>query len=249
MPGLEDPDIAVEPFLTLYEFRGNTSMDSAGGPNVSQDLRTFGHDERDEGFGGRLVVGDGFSGIELMFMQVDNLTTTRGTIEADYGVLSVGDVVTTEVNLLELQGGYTGEIVDFEFDFRDEPVQVRWGLGGKIVHRQLEFVARDINGPIQRNQLDDNLTPYATTRLRFDYLDFGLQADYGINPDLDFGQELEGTLSDIEVRIDYTFDLQGVTVFGAYRRAELVGADSANGLEFEHDLALEGFTLGARVAF
>jgi hypothetical protein len=253
IPGLDDPDVGLEPFLTLYRFRGRTSMASvengAVTRNPSQDLRTLGHTSRDEGFGGRIAIGDGFSGFEAHFLQVDNLTTKRGTLEANYGTLSTGDVVTTELNMIEVRAAYTGEVLGHEFELNDEPLTVRWGLGAALANRQIDLILHNVNGPDERNELRDNLVPYATTRLRFDHRNAGLQVDYGINPEYDFGNEFEGILSDVEVRLDYTFDVQGVTLFAAYRYAQLDGFDNADGLFFRNDFVVEGYTLGARISF
>ena len=254
LPGFEDPQLSAEAFLTVYEFSGRTEMASPGTPvaqaNPAQNLNDFGHDETDDGWGARIAVGDGFSGLQAQIIQVDNLTTDRGTLIADYGVLPVGSEVATAIDLLELELGYIGKLYEHDFELYDEDLTFRIGAGGSLVHRQLRFVAEEVATDIpQQNALDENLLPYVRVRARGDYRNVGLQFDFGLNPDIDLGDEFEGVQTDFEARLDYTFEAQNVTLFASWRRVELEGRAVEDGLPFAHEFALQGFMLGARVTF
>ena len=75
---------------------------SAGGPivnNPPMDLSTFGIRDSESGFGARVEVGDGFSGVGLDYIFLDNETTNNGTLTNDWGNLRAGDTVNTRIKM------------------------------------------------------------------------------------------------------------------------------------------------------
>lgn len=238
--------------MELIEIRGKTRMQSVSGglkvDNPTIDLDDFGAADRDEAYGGSLAIGDGFSGLEISYLQLDGRSSRRGTLTSDWGALRQGDQVTPEYRLDEYRLSYVARV--FGYGFLEDEAEVVLGAGAMLAHRDLRFAANEVSGArSQKVKMSDDGLPYLGGRLRASYLQFGAQVDYMINPDVDFGGDYEGINQDLELRLTYTLEDQDLTLFAGYRRQELGASGNEGVFRFDTDMTLEGFVLGFSFRF
>jgi len=248
---LTDPQITVVPQLVLLELRGDTNMQSSSGgapvsnPDVS--LSELGVTDREDNWGGMVRIGDDFSGMDVGYLDIEAESTQTGTLSQNWGNLLQGDVVKTEVDGFEVRGRYVGELLDLESEAK---ARLQLGAGAELAHRELKFKAREVSGVrSQTLEVKDAGMPYLCARGRASYLGFGLQADYAINPDLDFGGDFDGIQQDIEVAATYTFADQGVVVSAGYRRSYLHADSTQGNFAYDLDLIFDGYVFGAEITF
>lgn len=257
LPGFDSPELSFAPQLILYELQGDATMQSAlGNPTGSIDTRDFGADDRDSSFGGVLGYGDGFSGLEVTYYRYDLDGNDTGTLASDFGNIPAGSTVRSEFTMNEIRLGYTAEVFRSNFTIREDEddLLLRLGLGAAITHREGEFKVFRV--PAQGNSQDqqkfdfkDDGLPYASARARIDYLSFGLQLDYAINPDLTFGSDFDGSMQDLEVTLSYNFIDQGIALTAGWRRSEIPAKGREGALTYDTDFRLEGFILGLSATF
>lgn len=252
IPGLDDPGFTVAPRMELMEIRGKTRMQSISGglkiDNPTIDLDDFGAADRDEAYGGTLAIGDGFSGLEISYLQLDARSSRRGTLTSDWGALRQGDQVTPEYRFDEYRIRYVARV--FGYEIMEDKADIVLGVGAMLAHRDMRFAANEVSGArSQKVKSSDDGLPYLGGRLRADYLQFGAQVDYMINPDVDFGGDYEGVNQDFEARLFYTLEDQDLTLFAAYRRQELGASGNEGVFRFDSDLTLASFVLGFSFRF
>ena len=146
---------------------------------------------------------------------------------------------------------YTWGFVDHEFANSGEyPVRVQFGLGALLAHRNMSFQANEVAGAREQEiHMKDDGVPYGSARLRISWREFGGQVDYAYSPDIDFGGEFDGDLQDLELKLTFTLEDQGLTVFAGYRRQELPSLGHEGPFAFENDFKLDGYVLGLSFSF
>ena len=145
LPGLQYPELTLRPQYHALKLRGDSSVQTGvtgGAPvdNPSVDLENLGVRRRDDDVGGTLAYGDGFSGLELSFLQVDLGSTERGTTPNAYGNLATGARVSSEFFMDEYRLSYIARLFEHE---TDDELKFRIGAGPLIAHRDASFTSVD----------------------------------------------------------------------------------------------------------
>ena len=250
-PGLDNPQISLAPYLALYTLEGQARMQSAAGGaivnNAAMPIATLGLRERDDDWGGTLAIGDGFSGFELSYLRLDMDDTETGTLTADFGAVPAGTVVNATAKMDEFRFGYVAQAFLWE---NDQGLYAKLGGGLTLVHRELDFVVQQEDGPArQAIRAKDVGLPYLKGRLDVGYRQFGIDVDYAWNPDLELGGDFSGTLQDLEVVAHFTLEDQDLTLYAGYRRSDLPASSREGPFRYDADFELEGFFLGIRFSF
>ncbi len=251
MPGLNEPKVSLVPQYSVLKVEGDTAMqsNSPGGPtnNPEQSLDNFGMGSFDEDIGGMVRVGDGFSGLDLGYLRLDNSDTRTGQLTANWGNLLAGDTVNSRLEGDELRLRYMGQVIDYE---NESSFLADLGFGGVLAHRQLTFRTTAQNAARTQNvSMSDNGVFYIATRARIGYYGFALTGDYAISPKMNFGGDFDGTLQDAELTLSYTFTDQNVTLAAGYRWEDLPAEGNEGGLDWKMDLRIQGYVLGIEVTF
>jgi hypothetical protein len=252
LPGFADPAVTFAPRLYLLKPTGKTAMQSAPPglgrvDNPSIDLRTFGLRERNDDVGGQLAFGDGFSGIEVGYLQLDEKTFRTGVLPNDWGVLPQGTEVRPSLFLEEYEVAYFGELFQLG---HEEETRLRLALGARIAHREGKFVAGEVGTDLsQTARFKDDGVPYVAGRARIERGGFALRGQYAWNPEFDFGGDFEPTLQDLEVTGSYSLENRGVTFVVGYRWSDLPISTHAGPFDYDLDLRIAGWVLGVEVVF
>jgi len=254
VPGLEDPTITFVPAVVLLDIEGNSSMQSPGGAtpanNGAVNLRDLGVGSRSSELGGHVRVGDGFSGLDVMFLNIDNNSARAGTATDDWGNLRSGDLVNARVEGNEYRLRYIAQTHDYTFETDREEIGVRFGGGGVLAHRDLKFQHRTTNGArTQAATPRDNGVLYLAGRGQVTYGLYGLAADLAVSPYLNLGGDFEGMMWDLEVMATYTLEDQDLTAYLGWRRSDLSASGSDSGFAYDLDLTMDGYFLGLELTF
>jgi hypothetical protein len=244
----DDPRVSIEPQLVYLEVNGDSQLASGGGGGSAQvDLDELGAGATDAAFGGTFGIGDGFSGFDIGYLDLDSFDTGTGTLSADWGSLLAGDVVRTEIDGYEVRVRALGQVLELE---TERERWLRLGLGGTLAHRELEFRAREINGARQQDvDLQDHGVVYLSSRLAAGWVGFQVRADYGLSPESNFGGDFDGWLHDAELTFAYTFPGQEVSLSAGYRYTTLQAQGTQRDLDYEFDFRLQGIVLGVELLF
>ncbi|MGA0058664.1 MAG: hypothetical protein ACO3RU_03660 [Planctomycetota bacterium] len=256
VPGLTDPEVTLSPRYYLYKPKGSARMQSSNGGRISenskQDLETLGMSRRDDDYGGVVAIGNGFEGIEIEYQKVDLDDTTTGVLSSEYGSLPTGMAVSSEFMMDEMRLSYVAGILDRELDVDDDNwVRFRLGAGGTLVHREGRFKVLEANGgpASQSFKFSDGGVAYLSLRARADWREFSAQIDWDYSPDLAFGGDFEGNVSDLEFLIRYAFEAQDIDLLAGYRWSELQMTGRASELRYDAAFDLNGFVLGLEFRF
>ena len=256
VPGLTDPEVTLSPRYYLYKPKGSARTQSIDNgrvvENAKQDLETLGMSRRDDDYGGVLAVGNGFEGIEIEYQKVDLDDTTTGVLTSDYGTLPTGMEVSSEFVMDEMRLSYVAGFLDREYDLDDDNyVRVRVGAGGSLVHREGRFKVFEANsGPASQSfKFSDGGVAYLSLRARADWREFSAQIDWDYSPDLAFGGDFDGNVSDLEVLFRYAFEAQDIDLLAGYRWSELQMTGRASGLRYDAAFDLAGYLLGLEFRF
>lgn len=256
VPGLTDPEVTLSPRYYLYKPKGSARTQSSDNgriaENAKQDLETLGMSRRDDDYGGVIAIGNGFEGIEIDYQKVDLDDTTTGVLSSDYGSLSTGMEVSSEFIMDEMRLSYVAGFMDREIDLDDDNwVRVRLGAGGTLVHREGRFKVFEANsGPgSQSFKFSDGGVAYLSLRARADWREFSAQLEWDYSPDLAFGGDFDGNVSDLEFLLRYAFEAQDIDLLAGYRWSELQMTGKASGLRYDAEFDLAGFVLGLEFRF
>lgn len=250
-----EPRVEVSPYLAKYQVRGNTKMQSqpvASGPvqdNSAQSMAQFGQERHDDDIGLRVDIGDGFAGLRLDYYMMDMYSTRYGTLDADWGQIDSGDLATMTVQMDELRIGYLEPVWSGATEWREQPLKVRVAVGGVLAHRAMDMRASSEDNLRQQHIKPKGDNVYPAVRIRAEWRDFAVDADYAISPRLTLGGDFTDTLQDFELRFTYSIPLRDVALFAAYRYSTLPSSGTSEGLAYENDLVLDGFQFGLRVVF
>ena len=254
IPGLEDPSLTLIPAVTLLDIEGDTSMQSPSGlapaNNSTFSLRDLGVGERSSEVGGAVRMGDGFAGVDLLYLNIDNSSARSGTLPDDWGNLQSGDVVSTRVEGNEFRLRYIAQMYEHTLPTDDEDLVLHAGAGGVLAHRELKFQATAAGG--SRTQVaaaKDNGVLYLAGRGRLTYGGLGLIADLAVSPYLNLGGDFEGAMWDLELMATYTLEDQDLTAYVGWRRAEMPASGSDGGFHYDLDLTMDGYFLGLEITF
>lgn len=249
-PGFDRPHVELGAYLGLYTLQGRAKMQSAGAQGVQDNpgmrLSEFGLGERDDDVGGILSVGDGFSGIDLNYLQVAMRDTQPGTLSAAFGRLAPGDMVTTTVEMDEWRVRYIAKLFEHTFANR---MRVELGVGAALAHRSLDFAAIKDNGDGQIIRPGDSGVPYLAARARGTLGAASINLDWAYDDGIDFGGDFDGRLQDVELTGRYEFAGQDVTLIAGYRVSDLPVKGTQGSFDYAADLRLEGFQLGMLLRF
>ncbi|MBK8974566.1 MAG: hypothetical protein IPM29_01435 [Planctomycetes bacterium] len=256
LPGLEDPEVVLSPRMYLYQHEGSARMQSfdSGGVvnNAAMDVSLFGQQRRDEDYGGVISIGNGFSGVELFYQRAKIDDSKHGVLTSNFGALTAGTEVNSELDYQEYRIGYVAEVFGHEFPVDDDDdVLIQLGVGGAIDHRTGDFIAYDVANPTSYQVIDfkDDGTPYLWLRGRATWRNVSFQADWSFNPDVDFGGDFEGHRHDLELLGRYTLEAQDVAFLLGYRWSDLPASASEQGLRYDTSFAVEGYVIGLEVLF
>lgn len=254
IPGFEDPELSVSPYVAFYDLHGETSMQSFNpGPvnNGSMDLRAFGFSGTETGLGAKAELGDGFSGLLFDYYRLDEIDRDKGTLEFDWGELDAGDMVTASAVMDEFRLSYIARFLGHEFQLRERPLDVGLGVGATIAHRRFEFDAVQDPDRLRRQKVEatDDGVVYAVGRARISWEGATLGADYGYSDGWEMGGDFEGEMQDLEIYLRYELENPRVILFGGWRRSELPISGVQDGLDYDMDLVLAGFQLGIGFEF
>lgn len=252
LPGLDFPTLTARPQYHLMKLRGEIAMQSApmgtlpASDNPAMPVTDLGQTKRDDDYGFVFGYGDGFSGLELGYLNVDIDTTDRGTLTQDFGELDAGTVVTSKFTMEQFELRYVGQLLEYE---TEGEWLFRFGLGAKVTHRDGKIsVLEDGTDIDQIARFSDDGVPYALARGRADYGPFSVTGDYAYTATT-FGGDFDGTMQDYSVHVAYELEDQDLRLFGGYRWIDLPISGMQNPWEFDADLELEGFVLGFEFGF
>ena len=252
---LFQPQVLVSPYLTEYQLRGNTSLQSVpggGGPpqdNPSQSMRTFGQDHHRDDVGVRVDVGDGFAGLRLDYFRLDQGTAHTGVLDGDWGALQTSDVVRMRAEMDELRLGYLDPMWQTSASWRDEPLTFEVAAGGVFSYRSLVLRAQTDDGMVHQDVQIEGNNLYPAARCRVGWRNIAFDVDYAISPNLDLSGDFGGVLQDLELRASYTLPMRDITFFGGYRYSTLEADGHAGVLAYDADLRIDGFQFGLVVSF
>lgn len=251
LPGLDYPSLTAQPQYHLLKLQGRSRMQSAPGGgglvnNAAMPLTEFGMRKRDDDYGGILGYGDGFSGFEFGYLNVDMDNTDRGVTSADWGAIAAGSTVTSKFSMEEYRLRYIAQVFEYE---TDDDLMIRLGLGASIAHRDARLTVRDQTTLVsQEAKFRDDGVPYGQARLRGEYRNATLTFDYGY-AGFEFGGDYEAPLQDYAITGTYTLEDQDITFLAGFRWLELPTSGTSGGFLYDSDLRLEGFMLGVEVRF
>jgi hypothetical protein len=148
---------------------------------------------------------------------------------------------------------YQAKVVEFSIATEtDDDVRLRFGVGGSIDHREARLDLQDSDtttGGRQTIDMKDNGIFYILGRFRMDYAAVGLQLDWYVAPNTQFGGDFEGVMNDVEIVALYTLDPQDLTFRVGYRWTQLPASGNEGGLEYDVDYLLEGWEFGIEFTF
>ena len=250
-----EPRVLVSPYLAVYQLRGETSMQSqpvVPGPiqdNPPQSLKDFGQEHHDEDLGIKIDVGDGFAGVRLDYYKLDMFSSRKGIIDGDWGNLQATDLVRMKFEMDEFRLGYLENVYSKETEWRGAPLTLRVAAGGVLSHRSMVMRGRTDDGLRTQNAYPEGDNFYPAARVRAQWRDFTVDAEYAISPGLALGGDFTDTLQDMEFRLSYAVPLRDVTFFAGYRYSTLPVEGNSGSFHYDADLILDGYQFGVQVAF
>lgn len=254
---LAEPAIYVSPYLALYQLRGKTKMQSAGvNPselvnNPQQKMRSFGQDRHREDVGIRADIGDGFGGIRAEYYRLDMDTARNGELQADWGRLLEGDMVSIYAEMDEVRVGYLEPFADIRTEYRNEELRLQFAAGGIFATRSMTLSGRQ-EAPDTRAQ---NLTiagdvVYLAARARATWKQFVFDLDYaGAPEEFVISGDMEDFSQDIEARLSYRLPQRDISFFAGMRYSAISASGDANGFRYDNAMTIDGFQFGITVTF
>jgi len=242
LPGLDDPQFAAHPYYTLFEVEGRTGMTS---PLI--DLNDLGLGDHESDFGGGVTYGDGFSGLKFDALVMDQKPKKTETLPANYGTLTGGDSVRSEFKMQSYRLSYTALV--YEYENEEDEWWVKVGIGPMISYQEIKFrIDSTTTTNSERLKLKGGI-PFLAPTIAAGRGPLSVTATYGYNHDVALGSDFEGTFQDIEVRANYYFEDQDITFFAGWRRLDLPGSTTEDGLRTHADFKISGVFLGLELTF
>lgn len=245
----------VAPYLAMYQLRGDVGVQSEATPggalldNSPQSLRVFGQDHHREDVGVRVDIGDGFGGARIDYYRLDMNAPRGGVLGDDWGQLLAGDEVRMNASMDELRIGYHEPVLTLRTTWREQPLTVRFAVGGVFAYRDLDLAARTVDGTRSQSVEIQGDVLYLGARCRVGWRDVALDVEYAGSPEIVLGGDFDNYLQDVEIRLGYTLPLHDVTLFGAYRLSTFEAEGGTGRFAYDADLTLDGFQLGVALSF
>jgi len=242
LPGFDDPQLALHPYYTQFEVEGRTSM---GSPLI--DLNDLGLGDHESDFGSGVTYGDGFSGLRFDVLLMDQKPKQTETLPANYGTLMGGDSVRSEFKMQAFRLSYTALV--YEYEHEEDEWWVKVGVGPMLSYQEIKFrVDSTTSTSFERFKLQGGI-PFPAATLAAGRGPLSVTAIYAYNDDVAFGADFEGTFQDIEIRANYYFEDQDITVFAGWRRLDLPGSKAEDGFRVDADFKISGAFLGLELVF
>lgn len=249
-----EPRLLVSPYFTVYRLHGDVAMQSAPTPgalqdNVAQPTRAFGLNGHENDIGVRVDLGDGFAGLRLDYLRLDQGTTRSNVLDGDWGRLLAGDEVRGSATMDEFRLGWLEPILTARTNYREQPLVVKVAAGGQLAHRDLTYGASTLDGARSQKVGIDGDVAYAAVRVRATWRSFGVEGDYAISPGLVLGGDYEDLQQDLEMRVTYNLPLHDVTFFAGFRYSQLQAEGNVDGFGYDADLSIDGYQFGVTLVF
>lgn len=249
-----DPRVHVSPYYAHYRLRGDASMQSNPGTgpvdNDPLSLDALGQGHYADDIGVRADVGDGFSGIRVDYYQMEIGPRGSTTLGEGFGAIPAGANAQAQPKMEEWRLSLTQEVYATKMRWRQEAVDMRFGLGGTWANRSMDLDVRgsDTSGGYEQKIDFGGDVFFGAARFRATLGQVSLDVEYALSPDLQTG-EWDDVAQDFETRLSYAVPFQDVTVFAGWRYATLDGSGSAGGLGYDADMTLDGYQFGVTVTF
>jgi hypothetical protein len=250
-----EPRLLVSPYLAVYRLRGDSAVQTSTGQstppqdNPAQSMRAFGLNRYDDDLGIRADFGDGFAGLRLDYLHLDQSTSKSGTIDGGWGNLQAGDTTTMNPRMDELRLAWLEPVWSTRTVWRDKPLHVKVAAGGALTHRDMSLRARALDAPRAQTIASSGDTAAVAARFRVSWRDTSFDLDYALSPDLALGGDFGGVQQDVEARLGYTLPMQDVTFFAGYRYSRLHTSGTHDNVGYSADLVLDGWQFGITVTF
>ena len=251
LPGFDDPEFGLHPYYTQYEVEGRTSMQFRVGSIVVNgstiQLTDMGMGDHESDFGGGITYGDGFSGLRFDVLIMDQKPKNTELLPARYGDLLANDPVRSHFKMQEYRLAYTAQV--YEFQHEEDEWWVKLGVGPILSYQQIKFRVDSTTDTRKESFTFEGGIPFPAVTVAAGLGPVSVTAIYAYNHDVATGGDLEGTFQDVQVRADYYLEDQDLTIFAGWRRLDIGGAQSDNGLEVEAEYKISGAFLGLEWRF
>lgn len=242
LPGFDDPRYAVLPYYTQLQVEGRT-----GKPSPLIRLDDLGLEDYESDYGVIATYGDGFSGLKLDVLLLDQKPKKTETLPADYGSLLATDSVRSHFEMETYRLSYNALVYDHESE--EGEWWVKAGIGAMISYQEIEFRVNSTTGTNSERFTLQGGIPFPMATLATGRGPLSVTASYGYNDDVAFGSDYEGSFQDLEVRANYYFEDQDITLFAGWRRLDLPGSKFDDGLRVNADFRISGVFLGLQLVF
>lgn len=249
-----DPRVHVSPYFAHYRLRGDVAMQSNPGSgavsNDAQSLDALGQGHYADDVGVRADVGDGFSGIRVDYYQLEMGPRGSTTLTDGFGAIPAGATAQAQPKMDEWRLSLTQEVYATKMRWRQDPIEMRFGLGGTWANRRMDMDVRgsDTASSYQQGVDFSGDVFFGAARYRATLGQVSLDVEYAISPDLQSG-DWDEISQDFETRLSYAVPFQDVTVFAGWRYSTLDGSGSDGGLRQDADMTLDGYQFGVTVTF
>lgn len=249
-----DPRVHVSPYYAHYRLRGDVAMQSNPGTgpedNAAQSLDALGQGHHADDAGVRADIGDGFSGIRVDYYQLEMGPRGSTTLTDEFGSIPTGATAQAQPKMDEWRLSLTHEVYATKMRWRQDPIDMRFGLGGTWANRRMDVDVRgsDLLGSYAQKLDFGGDVFFGAARFRATLGQVSLDVEYALSPDLQTG-EWDDVQQDFETRLSYAVPFQDVTVFAGWRYATLDGSGSAGGLGYDADMTIDGYQFGVTVTF
>ena len=252
LPGFDDPEFGAHPYYTLYEVEGRTNMQYQVGSSIfdssSIQLTDIGMGDHQSDFGGGVTYGDGFSGLALDTLLMEQKPKNTEILPANYGVIPAGEPVRTEFKMTEVRMSYTAQV--YEFQHEEDEWWVKLGVGPMLSYERIKLrVGSTSDTAIAESFTLDGGIPFPVVTVAAGRGPVSVTTTFAYNHDIAIGSDLEGTFQDIQVRASYYMEDQDLTIFAGWRRLDVGGSETVGGLKAEADYKISGGFLGLEWRF
>lgn len=239
LPSCTDLEFRAYAGYMQAELSGDVGLASSGAPNIVSS--TIDIDDslglEDEGsVYARVEAEAGIVRVTASAFQYDS--TQLGTLQADFGNIPAGITVDTDLELNVLKGAVTFDVIDFGFlrvspgiavDYFDVDMTVTAvGIG---IAEDLDI---DVPVPMPFVEVEGAVGPVALT-----VGGGGMQVDYS---------DVEGTYWDVEGLLRFS-PVDHFELFAGYRWIDVDGGGTADGQDYDTNLTLQGWFVGAGLVF
>lgn len=180
------------------------------------------------------------AGVDVALSGFRTKDSGTGTVSADFGKITAGSTVDSDLDLGLVHGRVAFDVVDTRY------LVLGAGLGADYIDLQLKAQERVFNltEAVDVKQAIPLLVARAVVRVPVLPVDFELEAS-GISGHY---QDVDGTLLDVEALLHA--DVAGpLALFGGWRYVRFDIRGTASGQSFDGKVTLSGFLLGASLRF